>query len=115
MLPNSEQNSQPPSPPSAGSPSAASSRTRRLIALNALLLAGLALAGAWAQPAISGRGRGDYAMLGGKTNAGSWQAVYIVDGRNDEMIVLRWDSSRSQAVGLGYRDLRSDSAAQPGR
>lgn len=91
------------------------SRTKRLVVLNAVLLAGLGLATAWAQPSSSSRGRGHYAMLGGKTNAGGWQAVYVVDGRNDEMIVLRWDSSRSQTVGLGYRDLRSDSTAQPGR
>ena len=94
-----------------------SHRTAKLVALNLILLAGVGMtaAYAWGQPGATTRGRGSYTMLSGKTTAGGWHAVYVVDGTNQDLVALRWDPSRGQIVGLGYRDLRADSVAQPGR
>ncbi len=39
----------------------------------------------------------------------------FLDSVNQEMIALRWDSSRRSFTGLGYRSLDTDSKIQPGR
>src|SRR5689334_20615978 len=93
---------------------------RGLIALNAVLLAGVAFL-AWAttagaqngQPAA--RARGEYTMVAGKTIAGGSAAVYIVDAGNQELVALKWDQSKQQMVGLGYTNLQRDGRAIPGR
>lgn len=96
------------------------SPTRRLLALNAALLALLvtvsvapdADAQARAQPS---RARGEYTMVGGKISGGNSNAVFVVDAANREMITLRWDSSRRQMLGIGYRDLTTDLIIDPQR
>jgi hypothetical protein len=98
---------------------------RGLLVLNAALLAALVLLtwgpaaiGQNAQPAGGGggaRARGDYTMVAGKTIAGGPSAVYIVDSSNQELVALRWDQSKQQMVGMGYRNLQGDARAIPGR
>ena len=99
--------------------------TTALLLLNGVLLAVLAAlvlpsvrpgavftpASARAQSQPGGpdpRPRGDYLLLGGEISGGSANAIWVVDGANQEMIALRWNQGRSGLQGLGYRDLRAD-------
>jgi len=94
---------------------------RGLIALNAALFAALAVLtwgplaiGQNAQPG-TGRARGDYTMVAGKTISGGPAAVYIVDSANQELVALKWDQGKQQMVGMGYRSLQADTRTVPGR
>jgi len=86
-------------------------RQRGLIALNAalLLVLGLVTLGprAGAQSAIA-RAPGNYTMVGGRINGGNSNAVWIIDGTNQELIAVRWDTSRSTLTGIGFRDIVAD-------
>jgi hypothetical protein len=93
-------------------------RTRRLVALNVVLLvffggAVLAARTGSAQPMV--RGRGDYTMVGGKIQGGSGNAIYVLDGANQQLIAVRWNDSRKTLEGLDYRDLAQDAAANAGQ
>lgn len=63
----------------------------------------------------AGRARGTYTMLAGRTSSGGPEAIYVVDSTNQEMVVLRWDSSRRSLAVAGYRNLQADASANPGR
>lgn len=96
------------------------SPTRRVIAVNVVLLTVLVSMtlgpGAGAQPAGQpGRARGDYTMLSGKPNTGSSHVVYVVDAANQELVALRWDSGRQKLTGVGYRNLDADAKSPPTR
>jgi hypothetical protein len=87
---------------------------RGLIALNLLLVAGLAGSLALAQPGAP-RARGDYTMVAGKTTTGSRDAVYVLDTTNREMVAIRWDNTKRTFQGIGYRRFDADAAAAGGR
>jgi len=96
---------------------------RSLVVLNAALLAGLAVV-MWSQTAgaqnsaerpASGRNRGEYTMISGRTNAGGADAIYVLDAANQEVIALRWDVAKQSLIGIGYRNLTADSKSVPGR
>lgn len=87
-----------------------------LVALNLALLIVLALVAfapasgrAIAQQAQQ-RGRGDYTMIGSEFQGGNANAIVILDAANREMIALRWNDSRKELEGIGYRDLAADAA-----
>ena len=61
------------------------------------------------------RARGEYALVGGQIQGGNANAVYVIDGANQEMIALRWNESTKSLEGVGYRDLQADGQAVPGR
>lgn len=96
---------------------------RRLIALNAALLAVLLAlvvfspspADASDEQPVTVRPRGEYTMVSGKTTLGNVNAVYIVDAVNQEIVALRWDPNKKSFSGVGYRNLDADAKAQPGR
>jgi hypothetical protein len=95
---------------------------RGLIALNACLLAVLALVtlGPAAQAQRgggggAGRARGEYTMLSGRTGGSSVHAVYVVDSANQEVLGLQWSQTRKGLESFGYRDLSADARAMPGR
>jgi hypothetical protein len=94
-------------------------RATKLILLNGVLLAALGAVSVW--PAVSnafpqpGRARGDYTMVSGKPNAGNNNVVYIIDAANQEMVVLRYDSTNRRYTPQSYRSLDTDSKVQPGR
>lgn len=105
-------------------PATRSSFSRALVALNLALAAGLtaltlapspqASAQPGAQPAA--RPRGDYAMVSGKSSGiGNYNAVFIVDSTNQELVALKWDNSRTQFDGLGFRSLNADREGQTRR
>lgn len=100
---------------------------RSLVVSNAILAValGLVILGAMnskhaaAQPAsvvaAGDRARGEYTMVSGRFREGSSSAIYIVDSSNQEVVALRWDSSKQQMVGIGYRSIANDSRAARGR
>jgi hypothetical protein len=88
--------------------------SRRLIALNLLLGAGLAGTLAVGQPQAA-RARGDYTMVSGATTTGSRDAVYVIDATNREMVAIRWDNTKRGFVGIGFRRFDADAAAAGGR
>jgi hypothetical protein len=99
------------------------SLSRALVALN-LTLAGTLTAltllptqTVSAQPgAAPARPRGDYAMVSGKSSGiGNYNAVFIVDSTNQELVALKWDNSRTQFDGLGFRSLNADRDGQTRR
>lgn len=107
----------PDSPASGPAHPPASGGFRAAIAVNAVLLAALALVtlqpAATAQPApASERPRGQYLLVGGDLATGSSNAVWITDTVNQELLAVRWDTSRNRLQGLGYRNLRSDVGRQ---
>lgn len=84
-----------------------------LIALNAALVLVLGVVSlappAGAQPGRE-RPRGEYTMVGGAIRGGNTNAVFIVDGINQELVAVRWNPSRRRIEGLGFRDLNNDSS-----
>jgi len=61
------------------------------------------------------RARGEYTMVSGRTNQGGPQAVWLIDSANQELVVLRWDQTKQNLVGSGYRNLAADAKLSPGR
>lgn len=89
-------------------------RHKGLIAVNLVLL-GILSAVTFAPSATAQnertRGRGEYTMVGGSLESGVSDGIYVIDSANAEMIMLRWDNSRKQLTGVGFRDLDADSKA----
>lgn len=83
---------------------------RALLALNGALL--LALAGVALAPLAdaqgASRGRGEYTAVDADIQGLSSAGLFIVDGRNRELIALSWDQSRKVLNILGYRDIERD-------
>lgn len=93
---------------------------RGLIAVNLFLL--LLLAAVTLAPtsvaqrgATGGRARGEYTMLSGQMSGSSASAIFLVDSANQDMVALKWNESSKSLDGIGYRDLREDAQASPGR
>lgn len=93
-----------------------------LVTLNAVLIGVLALVtfapdSGRAMAQAGQRARGDYTMIGAEYQGGNSNAILVLDATNREMIALRWNDSRKQLEGIGFRDLAADAAAnvQPGR
>ena len=86
-----------------------------MVAVNVALLGVLGVVSiAPAQP--GGRARGDYAMVGGEyLGGGGVNAVYILDAANQELIAIKWDSTRNMLDGIGFRDLAQDAKERAGR
>lgn len=91
--------------------------TRALIALNAALVCALAvvtLAPA-AEAQRGGRGRGEYTMVSGRMQGTPEAAIYIIDANNLELVAVKWNRSRKQLDGVGFRDLAADQQGQTNR
>lgn len=96
---------------------------RRLLALNAALLAGLAVvalapsAGARqpaSAPTTGARARGQYTMVSGSVQGRNEAAVYVIDAGNMEMLALRYDTGRKELQVMSRRDIAADSG-RPGQ
>lgn len=93
---------------------------RGLVALNVVLLAGLAVvtlepvAGAQMNSPTS-RARGEYSVVAGASIGGVSSVVYVLDSANRELIALNWNDSIKSLEGIGYRDLSVDSSSDPDR
>jgi len=92
-------------------------RTKGLIALNAVLLVGLALItlapDAEAQ-ARRTRAHGQYAIVDAQFLGSQSAAIIVLDSANQEMLALRWDRSRRILTTIGQRDLAADSLGARG-
>lgn len=101
-------------------------RTRRLIALNAALLMGLAAAtiagtasaqpggagGAGGASAAVGRARGEFTLVSGRYQGGTSGAVYVLDASNQDILALSWDRTRDRFNIIGHRSLNEDARVQ---
>ena len=83
---------------------------RALLVLNALLM--LLLAAVTFAPSVGAqvRNRGTYTMVAGGVSNSIDSVVYIVDSVNQEMVIMRYDSTNRSLTGLAYRDLAADAA-----
>lgn len=93
------------------------SRFRSLVALNAVLLAALAVVtfAPSAQGQNAGRSRSQYTMLSGQIQGGSAFAIYIYDAGNLELAAVTYDISRQRLVPIGFRDINADSGRGPAK
>ncbi|MEN0019348.1 MAG: hypothetical protein AAF747_00530 [Planctomycetota bacterium] len=96
----------------------ATERRRWLIAANIGLGVAL-LAVLWSPPMSQAqpgnRAPGEYALVGGETRGGDADAIWVIDATNQEMLVLRYNDSRHELQGIGYRDLDADLKRSVGR
>lgn len=111
-------------------------KVRRLVWLNGVLLAALAVVTvgqrAGAQPGGSGgasggsrvggaaspadRPRGDYTLVTGRMQGGTAGAIYIFDAANQELLALSWDRTHDRFNIIGHRSVTSDARTrQPQR
>ena len=91
---------------------------RGLVALNVGLLGAIALTLSpisIAQSRQSARTPGDYTVVGGETQSGNTDAIYILDTINRDLIALKCNDSLKQLEGIGYRDLVIDVNSDPDR
>ena len=108
-----------------GSDTERGERAYRLLLLNGVLLAILALLviippgqpvqAAFQPEAGDERPRGRYTLVGGRLGAGNTDAVWILDAVNQELVGVRWDASRGRIEGLGFRSLTDDLVVREGR
>lgn len=94
--------------------------SRGLIAANIVLLlllavVSLAPTSVAQRGATIGRARGEYTMLAGKMTGSSAHAIYILDSSNQDMVAVKWNESTKSLDAIGYRDLKEDAQASPGR
>ena len=94
--------------------------SRTLLALNAVLLAGLGFVSLAPQADAQGdasRRRGSYAITSGELPTGTDAGVYVLDSVNQELLVVRWVSGTANPTleVLAYRDLVSDTQSRVGR
>lgn len=89
---------------------AAPSPLRALVALNALLLAILALVVFGPAASAQQRARATYTMAAGRVLGLEQSAVYILDTVNQELIAVTYNPSTKQIDGIGYRNLAADQA-----
>lgn len=95
--------------------------TSALVVLNLVLLSVLALitlsppADAQLSSPDAPRARGEYTLVGGETQSGNTNAIYVLDTANRELVALRWNASTSTLEGIGYRNLAQDVFAEPDR
>ncbi len=93
-------------------------RVQALLALNFGLLGVLAFVSlapeAGGQPGAV-RARGDYTMVAGPIRTGNASAIWILDAANQELAIVRFNDSRGQLEGIGFRDLVIDGQRRPGR
>lgn len=108
-------------------------RVKRLVWLNGVLLAALAVVTigqrAGAQPgggagggrsggALSpaDRARGDYTLVTGRMQGGTAGAVWILDAANQELLALSWDRTHDRFNIIGHRSVTNDARTrQPQR
>lgn len=90
------------------------SRFRSLVALNAALIAALAVvtlapAAGGQQPAAGARARSQYTMLSGRIQGSTEAAIFIYDAGNLELIAVTYERSRRGLQPIGFRDVNADS------
>ncbi|MFG0292276.1 MAG: hypothetical protein ACIAQF_04150 [Phycisphaerales bacterium JB065] len=81
-----------------------------LITLNVLLIVMLVLVSlgpSETNAQNANRARGQYTAIGMKVTGSDSDAIVLVDSNNQELVALRWDSSRRSLVGIDYASLQN--------
>jgi len=81
-----------------------------VIALNAILLGGIALVGLAPDSGAQAIRRSTYTMVSGTVNGQVNPVLYIVDEGSLELVAISWDDQTKTFTGLGYRNLSADAA-----
>jgi len=81
---------------------------RALLLLNFSLLLVLGVVTFGASSEAQPRARGEYTMVAGEVRGTNAGAVYVVDVRNEEMMVIAYNNSENRLEGIAYRNLRRD-------
>ncbi len=87
-----------------------------LVAVNVslMLVLGVVTLAPTADAQQSQRPRGEYIVLGGQMTGAPTSAVHVIDTSNQEMVTLRWDQSKKEFEGIGFRNLRIDAQGNRG-
>lgn len=81
-----------------------------VIALNAILLGGIALVGLGPESDAQATRRSTYTMVSGTVNGQVNSVLYVVDEGSLELVAISWDDQTKTFTGLGYRNLAADAA-----
>ncbi len=81
-----------------------------VIALNAILLGGIALVGFAPDSNAQAIRRSTYTMVSGTVNGQVNPVLYIVDEGSLELVAISWDDQTKTFTGMGYRNLSTDAA-----
>ncbi|MFG0328873.1 MAG: hypothetical protein ACF8PN_03135 [Phycisphaerales bacterium] len=91
---------------------ASAKQIRGLLALNAALLAALALVTMAPRANAKGEGArtaaGNYVMAGGEVNGITSNAVYVFDQNSGVLVALVFERSTKRLKGIGVRDVMTD-------
>jgi hypothetical protein len=81
-----------------------------VIALNAILLGGIALVGLAPGSDAQAVRRSTYTMVSGTVNGQVNPVLYLVDEGSLELVAISWDDQTKSFTGMGYRNLAADAA-----
>jgi hypothetical protein len=83
-----------------------------LLALNAVLLGVLATVSLAprVQANPNALGRSSYTMVAGTVKGQTMPILYVVDESSQELVGISWDEQAKNLVGMGYRNIATDSA-----
>jgi hypothetical protein len=79
-----------------------------LLALNAVLLAVLAVVSLAPRVQASAAPRSTFTMVAGSVKGQTMPVVYIVDETAMELVGISWDEQQKTMNGMGYRNLAND-------
>jgi hypothetical protein len=80
-----------------------------LIALNAVLLAVLALVSLSGRASAQQRQRGSYLLVSSGVTGTPLSVVYVIDEINNELVAMAWDDAGKKMNYVGYRNIAADS------
>ncbi len=80
-----------------------------LIALNAVLLAALALVSLSGSASAQQRQRGSYMLVSSGVTGTPLSVVYVIDETNNELVAVAWDDTGKKMSYVGYRNIAADS------
>jgi hypothetical protein len=80
-----------------------------LIALNAVLLAALAMVSLSGRASAQQRQRGSYMLISSGVTGTPLSVVYVIDETNNELVALAWDDAGKKMNYVGYRNIAADS------
>jgi hypothetical protein len=81
-----------------------------VVALNAVLLGGIALTTLAPRSDAQAARRGTYTMVSGTVNGQVNPVLYVVDESSLELVAISWDDQTKTFTGMGYRNLAADAA-----
>jgi len=80
-----------------------------IVAINAVLLGGIALVAFAPASDAQARHRSSYTMVSGTINGQVNPVLYIVNEGALELVAISWDDQTKTFTGMGFRNLAADS------